>query len=84
VTFERALELVLGNLGVLVLLLLILVGGYRKMWCWGWYVDELHGRILRLERQLDRSTGIAESGTGLAREATRHLAERRDSDGADT
>jgi Flp pilus assembly protein TadB len=73
VTLERALELLLGNLGVLVLLLVILFGGFRGWWTWGWYARELRERNERLEARLDRAVGAAESGTGLASRAVRQV-----------
>jgi uncharacterized membrane protein YciS (DUF1049 family) len=75
VTIERALELILGNLGVLILLLFILVGGFRGWWVYGRFYEEQARRIDRLERQLDRATGVAERGTVAADRATR-LVER--------
>ena len=77
-TLERALELLLGNLGVLVLLLIILVGGFRGWWTYGWYARELRERNDRLEARLDRAVGAAESGTGLARQAIRQVEGLRD------
>lgn len=70
-TIDRALELILGNLGVLVLLLFILFGGFRGWWTWGWYAAEQRDRIKQLEARLDRAMGAAESGTGLASRAIR-------------
>ena len=68
-TFEHALDLVLGNLGVLVLLLLILIGGFKGYWVYGFHFDAQTRRIEELERRLDRAGQIAERGTGLARRA---------------
>ena len=76
-TFERGLELVLGNLGVLVLLLFILFGGFRGWWVFGRYYDDQRARIDKLETRLDRAGKVAESGTGLATRATRLLVEDR-------
>jgi hypothetical protein len=76
VTLERALELILGNLGVLVLLLAILVGGFRGWWVYGRYYDEQARRISNLEARLERAARVAESGTVAADRATR-LAERQ-------
>jgi hypothetical protein len=74
-TIERALELILGNLGVLFLLLFIIVGGFRGWWVYGRFYDEQTRRIERLEDRLERATRAAESGTTAAIRATR-LAER--------
>ena len=81
-TFERALELILGNLGVLVLLLIIMVGGFRGWWVYGRFYDAQARQIERLEERLDRALGAAESGTGLARQAIRQ-AESRSSERAE-
>ena len=62
-----------GTIGVL---LLIIVGGMRRWYVWGWYAEELAGRINQLEDRLDRATRVAESGTAAADRATR-VAERR-------
>lgn len=75
-TVERALELILGNLGVLILLLFILIGGFRGWWVYGRYYEEQSRRIERLEARLDRAARVIESGTATADRATR-LAERR-------
>jgi hypothetical protein len=62
--------------GIIALLFLILVGGWRRYWVFGWYADELRSRIVALENRLDRATRVAESGTAAADRATR-VAERR-------
>ena len=74
-TIERGLELVLGNLGVLVVLLFILVGGFRGWWVYGRHYNEQQQRIERLEARLERATRVAETGTAAADRATR-VAER--------
>jgi len=76
VTVDRAVELILGNLGVLVLLLAILVGGFRGWWVYGRYYDDQSRRIERLEARLERAARVAEGGTDAADRATR-LVERR-------
>lgn len=68
-TFERVLELLLGNLGTLVTLLAILWGGYKRVWVWGWYASELKDANKKLETRLERAVGTAEGGTTLARSA---------------
>ena len=75
-TFERALELILGNLGVLILLMVILVGGFRGWWVYGRFYNEQSRRIDLLEERIERATRVAESGTAAADRATR-VAERR-------
>lgn len=79
-TLERVLELVLGNLGVLFLLLTILVGGFRGWWVYGPIHQDMirraDERAERAEARLDRAVGIAEGGTrAVARLAS--VAERR-------
>jgi hypothetical protein len=76
VTVQEVLDAILGQLGVLVLLLVILWAGWKGYWVFGWYARELRDRNEKLERRLDRAVGAAESGTGLATRATR-LAEER-------
>lgn len=67
-----------GTIGVL---LLIIIGGWKRYYVWGWYADELRDRIVDLEKRLERATRVAESGTAAADRATR-VAERR-AEGAD-
>lgn len=62
--------------GMVALLLLVIVGGWKRYWVFGWYAEELRGRIDDLERRLERATRVAESGTAAADRATR-VAERR-------
>ena len=68
--------------GALAVLILIIVGGMRGWYVWKWYADEQRVRITKLEAQLDRALGAAESGTGLARQAIRQ-AESRSSERAE-
>lgn len=86
-TFERALELILGNLGVLIVLLFILIGGFRGWWVYGHHYDALKAERMEerkehretvkdLERRLDRAVGAAERGTATTERATR-LVERQ-------
>ena len=76
-TVERAIELILGQAGVLVLLIIILYGGFRGWYVYGWYARELRERNERLEARLDRASRVAESGTGLANRATRLVEDQR-------
>lgn len=60
-TTERAIELLLGNLGSLVILLGLLYAGYRGWLVPGWYARELKERNERLEARmtrLERELGI--------------------------
>lgn len=63
--------------GMLALLFLILIGGWKRYWVFGWYAEELRARIVDLEQRIERATRVAESGTAAADRATR-VAERRD------
>jgi hypothetical protein len=62
--------------GTIAVLLLIIIGGHKRYWMFGWYADELQARINKLESQLERATRAAEHGTVAADRATR-LAERQ-------
>ena len=62
--------------GTIAVLILIIVGGWKRYYVWGWYADELRERAHQLEQRLERATRVAESGTVAADRATR-LAERR-------
>ena len=79
-TIERVLELILGNLGVLFLLMFILVGGFRGWWVYGPLHKEMmrraDERAERAELRLDRAVGAAERGAVVADRATR-VAERQ-------
>lgn len=77
-TVETILDAILGQAGVVVLLLVILWSGWRGMWVFGWYAHELRERNERLEERLDRAVGAAESGTGLASRAIRQAESRAD------
>ena len=70
-TVQQAFEEILGQAGVIALLLIIVWSGWRGYWVFGWYVVEQRRRIEQLEHRLDRALGIAESGTGLAHRAIR-------------
>lgn len=62
--------------GTIAVLLLIIVGGMRQWYVWGWYVQEQRASIVKLEARLERATRVAEAGTDAADRATR-VAERR-------
>lgn len=76
-TFDRILELILGNLGLLFALIFILVGGFRGWWVYGRFYEDQRVRIVDLERRLDRALGAAETGTGLATRAIRQAEGRQ-------
>ena len=56
--------------GTVALLFLIIVGGWKRYWVWGWYAEEQRDRIRELEKKLDRAERLALGGTALARRAT--------------
>jgi hypothetical protein len=62
---------------MIALLALILIGGWKRYWVFGWYAVELRERIVDLEKRLERATRVAETGTAAADRATR-VVERRD------
>lgn len=70
-TVQQIFDAILGQAGVIVILLIVLWSGWRRMWVFGWYARELSDRNDRLEARLDRAVGAAESGTGLANRAIR-------------
>ena len=49
----------LQRVGIVGLLILILVGGAKRIWVFGWYADELRARAERAEAQRDRALGTA-------------------------
>jgi hypothetical protein len=63
--------------GMVAVLFLILLGGWKRYWVFGWYAVELRERIVDLEQRLERATRVAETGTAAADRATR-VVERRD------
>jgi hypothetical protein len=63
--------------GMIALLALILIGGWKRYWVFGWYAVEQRERIVDLEKRLERATRVAETGTAAADRATR-VVERRD------
>lgn len=77
-TAQQILDAILGQAGVITLLLVILWSGWRGMWVFGWYARELRDRNEKLEARLDRALGAAESGTGLATRAIRQAEGHRD------
>lgn len=63
--------------GTIAVLLLIIVGGHRGWYVWGWYAAELRARIEKLETALERATRAAEKSSDQADRATRHLVDPR-------
>ena len=70
-TVQQIFDAILGQAGVITLLLVVLWSGWRGYWVFGRYYDELRDRNEKLEARLDRAVGAAESGTGLANRAIR-------------
>lgn len=64
--------------GMIALLFLILVGGWKRYWVFGWYAVEQRERIVDLEKRLERATRVAETGTAAADRATRVVERRND------
>jgi hypothetical protein len=79
VTIQTVFDAILGQAGVIVLLLVILWSGWKGYWVFGRYFDAQAKQIERLENRLDRAVGAAESGVGMARQVIRQ-AEGRDGD----
>lgn len=66
----------LGPLGTLVLCLVLLWAGHKRMWVFGWYADELRKRNERLENRIDKLAGENKQVTSLA-EKTATIAEKK-------
>lgn len=66
-TIERIIELVLGQVGAIVILILLLVGGHKGYWFFGWYVKELRDRINEQKTTLERYNKVSTSATRSAR-----------------
>lgn len=52
------------------LLILIVVGGARGVWVYGWYAAELRARIERLERQRDEALAKASRAVDVVEKVT--------------
>lgn len=65
-SLQELVEGILGNLGVLFLLLFILFAGYKRWWVFGWYAKELANRNERLENRLDKSLNASDVATRTA------------------
>ena len=68
---QAVLDAILGQAGVVILLLVILWSGWRGYWVFGRYYEEQSKRIERLEQRLDRAVGTGERLAGTAERATR-------------
>lgn len=56
----------LSRAGVVVLLLVILYGGFRRWWVFGWVLKESEDRCLEVAKDRNEWKEIALRGTGLA------------------
>jgi hypothetical protein len=81
------LELLLGQGGVLVALIIVIITGIRKFWVFGWQYQELKkqaeeryeeigSRCTAAEQDRDRFLELAFRGTNAAEEAARLAAEK--------
>ena len=70
-TAQQILDAILGQAGVVILLLIILWSGWRGYWVFGRYYEEQTRRIDRLEHRLDRALGTGETLAGSVDRATR-------------
>lgn len=60
----------LQRAGTLGLLILIVVGGSRGLWVYGWYADELRARLIRAEEQRDHAQLTARQAIQVAEKVT--------------
>ena len=58
------------KVGVIGLLILILVGGAKKVWVFGWYADELRARAEKAEQQRDHALGTASRAVDVTEKVT--------------
>lgn len=70
ITLDGIVDAILGNLGVLFTLLLILYGGFKKWWVFGWYASELKDQNNKLEQRLDKATIVVEKQAEITQKAT--------------
>ncbi len=68
---------VLNGGGVVGLLCLILLGGYRRWWVWGWAYRDLESRLRAAEADREEWKFMALTGTQTARSAVSQLEQRR-------
>lgn len=83
-TIQDISDAILGQAGVLVLLLIILWSGLKRYWVFGSYYVEMQkelkeqlkkeeDNVKKAEIRLDRALGIAVKGTVLADQAVRQV-----------
>lgn len=63
---------ILRDAGIIGLLVVVLAGGFRKWWVWGWTYTDLVEDKRRVEQERDDWRQLALHGTSLA-EQTVHL-----------
>lgn len=69
-TTDAVIAFLLGPAGVTFLTFFIIWAGYKKLWVFGWYAQELKTRNERLENRLDKVSGAAQSATTIAEHVT--------------
>ncbi|MES2360023.1 MAG: hypothetical protein V4529_16910 [Gemmatimonadota bacterium] len=52
-----------------VLLFLILIGSYKRMWVWGWQLEEVKASRDQWQQMALRGTALAETSVGIAKSA---------------
>lgn len=52
------------------MLILIVVGGHRRVWVYGWYADELRTRLNKLEEQRDHAVSTARQAVNVTEKVT--------------
>jgi hypothetical protein len=90
VTLQQILDAILGQAGVIVLLLIILWAGWKRYWVFGSYYtemrDQLREQLLEERKEAkaryERAVGAVESNTGLL-ERTIRQAEGRQGERSD-
>lgn len=58
------------KLTVIGMLILIVVGGHRRVWVYGWYADELRTRLNKLEEQRDHAVSTARQAVNVTEKVT--------------
>lgn len=62
---------------IIVVLFVILYGGYKKWWVWGWSYKDMCERFERMEDEKNAWRETALKGKDIAMDAFRELYERR-------
>lgn len=75
-TVGQILEFLLGPFGSLMILIIIIYTGTKRLWVFGWYADELKRRNERLENRIDQISGTTKSIASAA-ETTAKIAEKK-------